>query len=163
MSKYSEKVSRRHQAAEPAKEPTDDYSVIPDASLRRYFRARAGMYDMTKMLHRSLKIEVGKKNYCSMLRRRTVQVHMAITYENAEALGELFREQRKERQRVDVWSQAYGGRMKAIVKELREDSFRSSNLPVLTVILRPKPQDRPVSRIWRQTGLLLAATTGVVA
>lgn len=164
MSKYSEKVARRRQAAEPPKEPADAYSVIPDASLRRYFRARAGMYEMTKMRHRSLKIEVGKDIFRKMLEGRGVDVKLEITSENAEALGELFREQSREKQRVDVWSQAYGGRMKAIVHKLREETLPTptSQLPVLAVRLRPKPQDRPVTRAWRRTGLFVAGTAGVV-
>lgn len=164
MSKYSEKVARRRQAAEQPTEPTDAYSAIPDASLRRYFRARAGMYDMTKMLHRTLKVEVGKENYLAMLSCRRVEVRLEITSENAEALGELFREQRKEKQRVDVWSQAFGGRMKAIVHRLREETLPTpaAPLPVLAAWLRPKPQDRPVTRAWRRDGLFVAATAGGV-
>lgn len=164
MSRYSEKVARRRQAAQPPAEPTDAYSVIPDASLRRYFRARAGMYGMTQMLHRSIKVEVGKENYLTMLARRGVEVKLEITNESAEALGELFREQRKEKQRVDVWSQAYGGRMKAVVHRLREETLPTpaAPLPVLAAWLLPKPQDRPVTRAWRRTGLFVAATAGIV-
>ena len=162
MSKYSKKVARRLQEAEPPKEPTDDYSIIPDASLRRYFRARAGMYDMTKMRHRSLKIEIGKTNFRQLLRRRKVRIHLAITYENAEVLGELFREQRKERQRVDVWSHAYGARTKAVVIDLKEEAFHVSSIPALAIKLRPKLQFRPVTRKWRRSGIFAASTTGIV-
>lgn len=164
MSRYSEKLERRRQEAERPTEPVDAYSAIPDASLRRYFRARAGMYGMTRMLHRSLKIEVGKENFGKMLCRRGVEVKLEITSENAEALGELFREQRRESQRVDVWSQAYGGRMKAVVCGLTEETLPTpaAQLPVLAVSLRPKPQDRPVTRTWRREGTFVAATAGIV-
>ena len=160
MSRYSEKVSRRRQAAQPPTEPTDAYSAIPDASLRRYFRARAGMYGMTTMLHRSIKIEVGKANFLKMLAWRGVEVKLEITSESAEALGELFREQRREKQRVNVWSRAYGGRMRAVVHRLREETLPTptASLPVLILRLRPKPQDRPVTRAWRRAGLFVAAT-----
>lgn len=162
MSKYSEKRDRRILANAPPPEPTDAFSIIPDASLRRYFRARAGLYGMTQMLHRQLKIDVGKDAFVKMQNGRQRMIHIVVTSQNAEALGELARELCKERQRVDVWSSDCGGRMKAVVVKLLENSFPSARLPVLGLLVRPKPHDRPVMREWRRTGVFVASTQGVI-
>ena len=153
MSRYKEKLRRRRECAQAAKEPADEYSVIPDYAVRVYFRARAGLYGMTTKAYRSLKIEVSPLVYKTLARGKATKIRVPITAASAVCLGELYRDLRKGSANVSVFSVPFGGRMHAKALSAEETHSPRVLSPELTMRCFGFAADgRPLRKEWLLTG-----------
>ena len=133
MSKYSEKVKRRTEEVHSKDEPEDDYSIIPSACIRKYFRAKAALYGMTEKTYSTLKVEVDSHVYKKLLRGRTAKIRIQITDETAEALGEMFRDGSTAGINFWVYNTPYGGRMKVKAIGMEETHSMRVEIPELSI------------------------------
>jgi hypothetical protein len=123
MSKYSEKVSRRRLALQQPQEcePEDVYSILPDPAVRKYFRAKAGMYGMTTRPYASVKIEIPPRLFSRLESGLSAMFALDITADTAQALGELVRDIGRRRSiTVCVYSVPFGARRRVRIDKIKE-------------------------------------------
>ena len=156
MGNYKAKLARR-RAAYVEKEPQDDYSVIPSHYLRLYFRARAGMYDLTQGSYRQLKIEISSYLYANLLRHNTRTFSIPITEASAVPLGELFRDiRRQQKVTLNVFCVPFGGRMRIRLHHAEETHSPQVCTEELTVVAHAFIlSGRPLRKEWLQSGIVI--------
>lgn len=134
-SKYREKVRRWRGQPRRSQEPEDDYSVIPSPDLRKYFRARAGMYGMVTRSYKTMRVDVSPSVFKKLLRGHRTKVRVAINTQTAEPLGELAREVLRlgRHPNIHLYSTPFGGRMHAKVMNTIETHSPGVELPELTL------------------------------
>ena len=156
MSKYSEKVKRRKEDVHITDEPEDDYSVIPSASVRRYFRAKAALYGMTEKTYTALKVEVDSLVYKKLLKGRTAKLRIKITDDTAIALGEMWRDGQKTGINFWVYSTPYGGRMKVKAVRMVETHSMQVVIPELSIrIWGFNKTLKPLMKDWLSEGTVV--------
>ena len=157
MSRYSEKIKHRRTDSFCKGEPEDDFSIIPDANLRRYFRARAGLYGMKHRKYRSLKVGITPSDFKRLLARKTNVMHLPISEATSEALGEMFRDGRNGGIIYFwVYCTSYGGRMKVRAFDFSETSNPQILIPRLGMKSWGFVEDsKPLSKAWLQKGIVI--------
>ena len=121
MSKYADKIKKRRKSLAAPQEPNDDYSCIPDYAVRLYFRAKSGMYGMTKNTYNKFQIAVSPYVFKRLLKSQMTKLLIPINTISAVACGELAREFCKgKRCRFWIYSIPYGGRMMIQVHSIEE-------------------------------------------
>lgn len=158
MSKYAEKRKMRRIADRnlAASEPEDEFSVIPDRSLRKYFRARAGRIDTSGRSYRRLKVELSPKLFNVLHNRPSASFSLAITDQTAVALGELYRDVKRGNVNLHVFSEAFGGRMCVRIVTIEEPHFLDTGAP--SVFIRCwgfRSQARTLSAAWLKSGSVI--------
>lgn len=162
MSKYAEKKARqlaeKLAAAQSQKEPEDEFSPIPEAFLRKYMRARAGMHGATTRKYRFMKIKVEPFAYKRILDFQVTKVIIPINEDNAEGLGELTRDRMKNKKiLLEVFCNEYGGRIRVPIKTIEESKCPMINIPCLTVVVQRTRRSlySPIFKRYRSTGAIV--------
>ncbi|MGN0876445.1 MAG: hypothetical protein ACI4TC_04160 [Kiritimatiellia bacterium] len=152
MSKYADKVSRRRMAALAAleTEPEDVYSILPDPAVRKYFRAKAGMYGMTTKPYASVKIEIPPHLFARLESGRSAMFTVDITADTAQALGEMIRDiGRRRSMPVCVFSIPFGARRRVCIDRVKELHADRQSIPKVAFCAYPyKNAARPLRRSW---------------
>lgn len=162
MSKYAEKKARqlaeKLAASQGQKEPEDEFSPIPEAFLRKYMRARAGMYGATTRKYRFMKIKVEPFVYKRILDFQVTKVIIPINEDNAEGLGELARDRIKNKRiLLEVFCEEYGGKIRLPIKTIEESKSPMINIPCLTVVVHRTRRSlySPIFKRYKSAGVVV--------
>ena len=159
-SKYKQKVAARRRVPVLPKEPQDDYSVIPSIAVRKYFRAKAGMYGMTTRSYRAMRVEVSPYIFKRLLHGAWMKVRIVLSPQTAEALGELARDVLRlgRHPNINVYNVSFGGRMHVKVMDTIETHSPSASTPELTlVVFGFAASSRALRMEWTREGLSVSS------
>lgn len=161
MSKYSEKVARRKTLAYVEREPEDCFSVFPDAAVRAYFRARAGMYGMTTESYRTFKMEIPPESFSRLENLGTSDFVVSINLLTARMLGELCRTMSKKgNAAITVFSIPFGARRRVRIYKVEELHHDIGLPPTIRLwVSGYKNAARPLRRDWGRGKISVEAYT----
>lgn len=133
----------------------DEFSMLPDKSLRTYFRARSGKIAVDDQTYKRVKVELSPATFNLLHGNKYVYFDVAINDLTAIPLAQIYRDIRRGRINITVFSTPFGGYMPFHICNV--DEAHRSIIPKLRLGGYGYPQQcRPFCKGWKDRGLMIA-------